>query len=295
MEQFDLHGLSVVVAGGDKRETILGKQLARWGAKVWYYGPDEAYPGLIPGLPEKCDIIIIPLAGVNEQGFVYSARTETPVSFTEMIHLLKNGAAVIGGNLPETWKKELQRRGCHYINAMQDDELAILNAIPTAEGAVLVAMQEGETTLNGSRTLVTGFGRCGLPLCRVLSGMGARVSVAARRPPALAMARALGFETVTFGELPGVIHLYDYVFNTVPAVIIDGPLLAKMKKDAVIIDIASAPGGVDFDMAKKLGIKAVLATGLPGKRAPVSAGLILAKVYGRILTTLRKEEEEHEA
>jgi dipicolinate synthase subunit A len=45
-----------------------------------------------------------------------------------------------------------------------------------------------------------------------------------------------------------------------------------------IIDIASAPGGVDFSAAQKMGISAFLCSGLPGKYAPASSASAIQKI-----------------
>jgi dipicolinate synthase subunit A len=58
----------------------------------------------------------------------------------------------------------------------------------------------------------------------------------------------------------------------------------------VVIDLASAPGGTDFNAARELGLKAELAPGLPGIVAPVTAGRIIAELIVRHLTNHDGEE-----
>lgn len=88
---------------------------------------------------------------------------------------------------------------------------------------------------------------------------------------------AYGLCTRDFEERKTHFADYDYIFNTVPAQVVDRGVLEACKKDAAVIDIASAPGGVDFEAAKALGIAAKLCLGLPGKYAPKTAGEILAE------------------
>src|SRR5690606_25932619 len=125
-------------------------------------------------------------------------------------------------------------------------EVAILNSIPTAEGAIFRAMQELPVTIHGSRTVVVGYGRCGITLARMLQGIGARVRVVAREGGQLARAHEAGLQVDRLEALGAAVEDARIVFNTVPARVITRETLKRMRKDAVVIDIASAPGGTDF-------------------------------------------------
>ena len=67
--------------------------------------------------------------------------------------------------------------------------------------------------------------------------------------------------------------------------IFDSDKLSKLRRDTLIIDLASKPGGVDLAEAERLNIKTIHALGLPGKTAPVTAGEIIAE---SIIDTLKK-------
>jgi dipicolinate synthase subunit A len=100
----------------------------------------------------------------------------------------------------------------------------------------------------------------------------------------------MGAEAIHLEDLGEVLPDVDVVFNTIPALVLTRELLQKMPQEALIIDIASSPGGVDFQGAADLGIKAILAAGLPGKAAPVTAGRILGRCLPRlILSVLSKD------
>ena len=66
------------------------------------------------------------------------------------------------------------------------------------------------------------------------------------------------------------------LINTIPSIVVDQSMLRRMNNQAVIIDLASKPGGIDFDYAESIGIKTIHALGLPGMVAPKTAGEILA-------------------
>jgi len=176
------------------------------------------------------------------------------------------------------------------IETAEIDEMAILNAIPTAEGALMLAMQELPITLHGSQTFILGLGRTGFMLARVLDGVGARVTVIDRGAADRARAYGEGWVAYPFSDLAAIIERADVIFNTVPAMVLTGNILARTKADVLIIDLASAPGGVDFEAAERFRIRAVLALGLPGKVAPLTAGRILAtKLPGLIKQELSRQ------
>ena len=162
----------------------------------------------------------------------------------------------------------------------------IAYAFPTAEGAIQIALEEMPVTLHGSRALVIGYGRLGKALAPRLAGLGAKVSVAARKYADLAWAEGFGFGTEHTGELKGWLCGYDLVVNTVPVRVLREAELADLKPGCLVIDLASKPGGVDFDAAARLGVKAFWALSLPGKVAPVTAGKSIKTTIYNILTEL---------
>lgn len=167
--------------------------------------------------------------------------------------------------------------GCNYAKT---DLFKTLNAIPTAEGAIALAMQHSPRTIFESYCAVIGYGCIGYALSKRLSALGAKVTVYARSESALAKARGDGMCPQQIGLLGKQDH--DLVFNTVPAMVLGAKQL-KGLKNAFIIDLASKPGGVDFEAADALSIKYVHALALPSKCAPVTAGEILADTVISIL------------
>lgn len=284
MQSSSLFGCKVIVAGGDARDIVLAQELARMGGEIWLYGHTNCTDtgSLRHGLPESADVIILPLPGLDNEGNIYTRNDK--IHIRQLEQLLFPGTLVLAGRMPDSYVAELTQAGAAVILTAEIDELAIYNAVPTAEGAIEVAMRESLITIHGSNALVTGFGRCGLPLAKTLMGLGANVTVAARRREVLAMAEALDFRAVPFASLCDYAGEFQFVFNTVPEMVINEPFLAKCQKDVVVVDIASAPGGTDFAAAKELGIKSFLSLGLPGKVAPVSAGKILSKVYPYLIS-----------
>jgi dipicolinate synthase subunit A len=76
---------------------------------------------------------------------------------------------------------------------------------------------------------------------------------------------------------------FDIVFNTVPSVIFTRGVLSGLRRGTLLIDLSSAPGGVDMDAAQKLGIHALHAFSLPAKVAPRTAGEIIKQTVYNML------------
>jgi dipicolinate synthase subunit A len=183
--------------------------------------------------------------------------------------------------------------GIQLVETITLNEITILNSIPSAEGAIQMAMEATTITIHGSKSFVLGLGRTGWTLARMLHGIGAQVTGVARKPSDLARAVEMGFHAVHLSDLEDEIGRAEIIFNTVPHLILDRVMLEKVARDAVIVDLASIPGGTDFEYAQLLGIKALLAPGLPGIVAPKTAGRILAQIYPQLilrhLTTLNSK------
>lgn len=172
-----------------------------------------------------------------------------------------------------------------YDYSMRED-FAIRNAIPTAEGAIEIAMREYSGTINGAKCLVAGFGRIGKALSKMLTGIGADLIVSARSQKDLAYIETLGYKYIKTANISDTSG-YDIIFNTIPEMVFDAHTLALCAQNSLVIDLASAPGGVDLEAATRLGIKSIQALSLPGKVAPKKAGEIIKKTIYNII-----EEEE---
>ena len=192
----------------------------------------------------------------------------------DIFALLKKHTTVLAGKVPECVYNLAKQCGISIID-YYTDEFEVLNAVPSAEGALKIALERTDFVICGSSCLVLGFGRIGKVLCKMLSGLGANVTVAARRTEVLAMIKALGLNAQNIYNLSDSLKQADIIFNTVPSLILDHKNLLNVKKDALIIDLASKPGGCDFESAKSLGIDTIHALGIPGIIAPKTSSEIL--------------------
>lgn len=282
---------SFVFIGGDRRQLYAAKATQSEGYKVYICGFDKVNEdwGIeqcsIKNAAELGDCFVLPMP-LTKDGVSLNAP------FSNESLLLKELAANFSARRVFcSMKNKLiaadpKWAGAEIYDYSIREEFAIANAVSSAEGAIEVAMREYPGTVHGSRCLVAGFGRIGKVLSKMLDGLGAEVIVAARKRADLALISALGYQALEMSELISC-PKPDLVFNTAPALIFGAKVLAKMCRDSIVIDLASAPGGVDFDSAQRLGVRTVHALSLPGKVAPKSSGEIIKTTIFNML-----EEDE---
>lgn len=189
------------------------------------------------------------------------------VNIRELSRHIRKCHTIFGGVIPEAFREECAERGIVCYDFMKDEGIAIFNAVATAEGAILEAMLHKQTNIHGSKSLVLGYGRCGKVLAEKLKGLSAMVTVCGNNQTELALAEAMGMETLPLKELKACLAEFEYIYNTVPALILNEELLEQVEKDALIVDIASGKGGIDYKAADKMQIRTLHCLGLPGKYA----------------------------
>ena len=180
-----------------------------------------------------------------------------------------------------------RQAGVELADYFARPELAVYNAIPTAEGCIGILLQQRTRTLWGAEVLVLGFGPVGQALAVRLSALGAGVTVCARRPEQRALAESLGLRAAPLTALAGLAPAFDTVVNTIPAPVLGDGVLARLRSGSLIVDLASKPGGTDFAAAARRGHRAIHALSLPAACAPETAGEAVA----RTVQTMLQERE----
>ncbi len=269
------------IIGGDARILEVARILTEEGQSV-------SSIGMGPHLPKAesscgADVILLGLPVSRDHKTVYAPYSETAISYDDLIGLIDKRAQVLCGMPDATLCSRFRTAGIRFTDYFEREELAILNAIPTAEGAVEIAMREMPVTLHGARCLILGFGRIGKYLAKILHGMGAHVTVSARRASDLAWIEALGWNAVETALSKHAAGAADVIFNTVPAPILDSSFLGNVRQKTPIIDLAAIPGGADAATIAALNLRVLCAPGLPGKVAPVTAGNAIYRTVQNIL------------
>lgn len=277
---------TIGVLGGDMRQKMLYKALVSEGYNCLLFG-FEGYNTRLDKILSQSDIIALPLP-VSEDGInLFAPFLAQKAPLFDIFRQLSADKLVLGGRVSDEVKTLASRFDINICDYFLREEMTVKNIVPTVEGALAIAINETDFTIHKSSCLVLGYGRLGRVLSEKLSCLGANVTVMARSQKDLAWCSVCGYSLVKPSGLREVLKEQNIIFNTVPALILNSELLQYVGRGTLIIDLASAPGGVDLACAKKLQIKAVKALSLPGKTAPKSAAEIIKDT---ILNIAREEK-----
>lgn len=276
-----MNDIKICVLGGDSRMISAIRFMSKQNYSVSAFGNIEtSNEATICNSLEKAisdaTLIVLPLPFSTDGIKLFAPLYNGEIKISDIISNLKKGQLIAGGKMSEDFCKKAMQKGCGIYDYYLSERLSVLNAIPTAEGAVAIAINETAKTIFGSKCVIAGYGRIGKILARLLKKMGADVTVLARSEQALTWAEADGCHALPFYCAKRHLNNKDIIFNTVPAKWMDKTIIDSTKTDSVIIDLASAPGGVDFEYAKAVSKKVIFALSLPGKVAPETSGNIIA-------------------
>ena len=278
---------TIIIAGGDLRYGYTAETLSEKFETYAIGFSKQMIPERVNLIetPEElplCDVLVLPMPVSDDGIFVNAPFSKTHLSLKGLLSKVKPEGMIFGGKFGKA-KEILENSGIALADYFTNEELSLRNAIPTAEGAVQMMLEEMPCTIYGSKVLILGFGRIGNRLSYVLHAMGAEVTVAERNVVKRAQIEMFGCRSIPFTELENFAGKCDVICNTVPVKVITEPILKRISKETLILDLASKPGGIDWEAAQKLGKHAVWALSLPGKTAPVTAGKIIAQTIFHLL------------
>lgn len=261
----------ITIVGGDNRLKILKNTLEKQGYNVDTLALFSEDIGDIT----TSDVIILPVPTTKDGVHIFTPLSSRKITLAELANTTSSEQLILSCNYL------FENKRCVDYGAL--DSYALLNAIPTAEGAIKIAIENTNYTLWKSKVLVIGYGRVGKILADRLNALGADVTVSARKPSDLSLIDALGFKSVNTNHLNLTPINYDIIFNTVDVKVIADDNITKDMCD-LIIDL-STHGGLSLDIAQEKGIKTIKAPGLPGKIAPKTAAQILSDTVTHIINT----------
>lgn len=265
----------IAVIGGDLRIVKLVEMLEKENYVISTYGLENAKDittkcNSIEECVKDADIVLGPLPLSSNGEYINTPFSENKIAIDELLNNIE-GKTFIAGSIKQEVYDKINGKNITIFDIVKREELAVLNAISTAEGAIQIAINETPRNVHGNNVLVLGFGRIGKVLSKMLDGIGAHVACEARKTTDLAWIKAYGYEPINLIELKEHLHKFDIIINTIPYIVLTKEMLQEVKEDALIIDLASNPGGVDRNAIKELGIKFNWALSLPGKVAPITS------------------------
>ncbi|MFC7392598.1 dipicolinic acid synthetase subunit A [Scopulibacillus cellulosilyticus] len=296
-----LTGKHLVILGGDARQLEVIKKLNELDAQLSLVGFDQLDQHLTG--TSKVDLdeidfshvdgIILPSSGTNEDGIVETIFSNKIVKITkDWLEKTPEHCSIYSGISTPFLDSLVQECHKELIKLFERDDVAIYNSVPTVEGAIMIVIQNTDITIHQSNVVVLGLGRTGMSVARTFDALGAYVKVGARRPEHIARITEMGLKPFYIKDIEKHIRDVDIIINTVPAKVLSSKVLSHIPGNALIVDLASKPGGTDFRYAEKRGIKALLTPGLPGMVAPKSAGRIIANVLSELLLDKFSGEDE---
>ncbi|NLZ46042.1 MAG: dipicolinate synthase subunit DpsA [Clostridiales bacterium] len=249
-----------LVAGGDLRQIYLAKKLAQ-SFKVYTCGLGDTDTDIskLKGI----DVLVLPIIISNNETHLNAPFSNEQITLESLIPCLKEDSIVTGGRFTDEVSKIFTSCGFEIVDYFKREELIIKNCIPTAEGTLQIAMEELPVTIYGSKVLILGYGRVGKATAKLFSSVGAKVAVAVRKYSDGAWCQLNGFKSLQFKDLENYLDGFDLIINTVPAKLLNANKLSLIPKNSLIIDLASKPGGVDFEVAREIGVKVIWALSIP--------------------------------
>lgn len=284
----------ISIIGGDLRIVKLSEMLFNEGAEVFTYGMENVDNVIetkkcvsIAEAANLSNIVLGPIPFSSDGVNINAPFSNDKIKIEDFIQNIK-GKTLIAGAIKSNICELAKNNNVEIIDLMKREELSVLNAISTAEGTIKIAIEETSKTLHGSNILIMGFGRIGKILAKMLDGMGAKVSCEARKNSDLAWIKAYGYEPIPLNNLEGKLNKFDIIINTIPYIVLDREKLKEVKKDTLIIDLASNPGGVDREAIKENQMKFIWALSLPGKIAPVTSAEFIKETLYNVFNEIEK-------
>ena len=279
------NSINILIIGGDKRQLYMADFLEKAGFDISVYGTAENKHKCVENIKKeirKSDAVILPLP-VSKDGKSINSTVPINESIDEIISFIGGDTVVFGGMINKGIENKLKNKKIKYFDYFSREDLTVKNTVPTVQGILKVIIDNIDYTIHSSEIAVFGYGRVARITADVLSDIGAKVTVCARKKSDLVNANIKNMKSCYIKDFYTVSTGYDIIVNTVPSVVIDRKILENIKSDCLIIDVSSAPYGVDFASAHELNIRAFQCPSLPGKVAPKTSGIIIAETIIDIL------------
>ncbi len=269
--------MKMIAFGGDARMLGAIEAAKKAGWDTAYFCTEEA------DIPDKADAVLLPWPHSFCGELLCGAQLgkEKMLARLPACTLLVHGSGVCEEEMP---------MAAHVFDPSADEVFLRANARLTAEGAIYRAMQRQGQALLGATVLITGFGRIAQELTVRLVAMGAFVIVCARDERKMRRAHEMGAHPVPLSLAASALRQAEVIFSTVPAHVLGKRELDRIAPDALVIELASPPYGMNMELARHMGVNVALESGVPGRYAPMNAGAALFDVIERKLTQIRQME-----
>ena len=277
----------LLIIGGDKRQHYMADFLEEKGFDILLYGllDKKCNVDNLKNAITVSDVVIFPLP-VSKDGKNINSSVKIKENIDEILSFIENDKIIFGGMIDKGIENKIKKKNIKCFDYFAKEDLTIKNTVPTVQGILKVVIDNIDYTIHSANIAVFGFGRVGKLTADVFSSIGAKVTVCARKSSDVINAELKNFNGCKIKEFYKISEKFNIIINTVPDLVIDRNILENLNNDCLIIDVSSAPYGVDFASAYDFGIKVLQCPSLPGKVAPKTAG----KIIGETIIDILKEE-----
>ena len=288
------------ILGGDFRNVELVKLLAKEKNIVYTYGLEKEIQKLESdniiicddiGELQDTDIVItsIPLSrdniNINMPLNIYGKESKIDEALKVM-----NNKLIFTGSVSSEILRKFKLYNIEILDIMKNEEFAVLNAIPTAEETIKIIIANTKKVLHNANCLIMGYGRIGKVLAKKLNSLSVKVECLVSDNIEKIWCRVEGYNYIEFENIKNksdLLKKYDIIINTIPKIILTDEL-KEIRKDTLIIDLASKPYGIDRSIVKQENLNFIEALGLPGKSAPIT---VAENMYELIKNTILKRQK----
>lgn len=271
--------MKIGILAADRRMDAIAARLSTRFLHVTLHHPDD---GIAPLFADDVLIFPLPMARLSADWDKCVPGTDGD-TVVRLIRSLPGDKLLLGGAPDPLYVRLAEEYGSVLLDYCDDETVRMKNAVPTAEGAIGIAIEALPYTIWGSRFAVTGYGKCARALAVRLTALGGHVTVAARREDALTEASLDSCDAMPLADFLTAPPPVRCLYNTIPARIFPEDFINRLPADTVLVELAG-------ERALPVCDRVLYAPGLPGKTAPETAGEILADA---ILPRIRRYQQTH--
>ncbi len=263
--------MKILLVGGDERFLSLKDILHKNGFTCENIFLD--FQDKIEDLQERIynfDIVILPIPFVRN-GFLNAPFINEKIPYRKLIPLLKRFNGKIFGGFDNVSKESLRKEAINFIDILEDEKFTLVNAIITAEGSIEKLINQSKRSLFESKVCILGYGRVSKALSRRMDPLCEKLLVYNNPSINFAYTRIDNIKSKMLSDFKYDAKNFDIIINTIPSLIIDREVLDSINSSTLILDLASMPGGVDFEYANSKNIQTIHYLGIPAKVSSLSS------------------------
>ena len=280
----------ITILGGDTRQIALVKQLKNKGYYVNSYGLSENEDkNNLKIFLKNSQIVIFPMPVSKNGEDLYTNLATKKVKLIEINReKFLNNKIIFTPGLKSDELESLKIEKNNTIFKYCTEDFLVKNAYLTAKATIKIIKENIGLDLKNKKILICGFGRLGKELTKILKDNNQNLLVSARNEADLKKIKSLSIKYVNTNKIEETSD-HDIIINTIPSLIFSENILKKTAKNALLIDLASNPGGVDKKAVKKLATNYIHALGLPGKFYPEESAKIIKDKILKTMASLKKD------